>query len=163
MQNEKNKLGLDALWKKYQKTLEMLNDALEQLEKKPKEVEKIVEVEQIKEVPVTEFVEVPKIVEVEVVKEITAEQKAQYETRIAELENEIQQLKENQYTKPLPNIDYWGRPKNPSKRLVDEQFAEQKLKEKYQRLVEEVKNGKLDINTLTNAEQEIVTKLLKNE
>ena len=110
MQNEKNKLGIDALWKKYQHTLELLADALERLEHKPKEVvkevERIVEVEQIKEVPVTEFVEVPKIVEVEVVKELTAEQKAHYEKQIDDLKKEIEHLKSQQ-----PNIDYWGRQK----------------------------------------------------
>ena len=68
MQNQKNKIGIDALWKKYQHTLEQLADALERLEQRPKTVEQIVEV------PVTEFVEVPKIVEVEVVKELTPEQ-----------------------------------------------------------------------------------------
>ena len=58
MQNPKNKIGVEALWKKYQHTLELLADALERLEKKPKEIE----------LPVTEFVEVPKIVEVEVIR-----------------------------------------------------------------------------------------------
>ena len=51
MQNQKNKLGIEALWKKYQHTLELLADALERLETKPKEIE----------IPVTEFVEVPKL------------------------------------------------------------------------------------------------------
>ena len=45
MQNHKNKIGIDALWKKYQTSLEQLADALERLEQKPKSVEKIVEVE----------------------------------------------------------------------------------------------------------------------
>ena len=155
MQNEKNKLGIDALWKKYQHTLELLADALERLERKPKEVERIVEVEQIKEVPVTEFVEVPKIVEVEVVKELTAEQKAHYEKQIADLRAEIDQLK----SQPT-NIDYWGRPKHTSKKLIDDMTAEQKIEQRYRRLVDEVKSGRLDIQTLTHAEAEIVNKLL---
>ena len=159
MQNEKNKLGIDALWKKYQHTLELLADALERLEHKPKEVvkevERIVEVEQIKEVPVTEFVEVPKIVEVEVVKELTAEQKAHYEKQIDDLKKEIKHLKSQQ-----PNIDYWGRPKHTSKKLIDDMTAEQKIEQRYRRLVDEVKSGRLDIQTLTHAEAEIVNKLL---
>ena len=71
MQNQKNKLGIEALWKKYQHTLELLADALERLEAKPKEIE----------IPVTEYVEVPKIVEVEVIKDLTAEQKNNYESQ----------------------------------------------------------------------------------
>ena len=144
MQN-KNKIGIEALWKKYQHTLELLADALERLEQKPKEVE----------LPVTEFVEVPKIVEVEVVKELTAEQKALYEKQIADLKQEIAQLKSQQ-----PNIDYWGRPKHTSKKLIDDMTAEQKVEQRYRRLVEEVRSGRLDIQTLTHAEAEIVNKLL---
>ena len=145
MQNEKNKLGIDALWKKYQHTLELLADALERLETKPKEVE----------IPVTEFVEVPKIVEVEVIKELTAEQKASYEKQIADLKHEIAQLSSQQ-----PNIDYWGRPKHTSKKSIDDMTAQQKVEQRYQRLVEEVRAGRLDIQTLTHAEADIVNKLL---
>tara|TARA_B100001173_G_C15831121_1_gene480503 strand:- start:103 stop:552 length:450 start_codon:yes stop_codon:yes gene_type:complete len=147
MQNQKNKIGIDALWKKYQHTLEQLADALERLEQRPKTVEQIVEV------PVTEFVEVPKIVEVEVVKELTPEQKAFYENKISDLESQIAQLKS-------PNIDYWGRPKNISKKSIDDLTAEQKIEQRYQRLVEEVRAGKLDLQTLTHAEAEIVQKLI---
>ena len=144
MQN-KNKIGIEALWKKYQHTLELLADALERLEQKPKEVE----------LPVTEFVEVPKIVEVEVVKELTAEQKAHYEKQIADLKQEIAQLKSQQ-----PNIDYWGRPKHTTKKPIDDMTAEQKVEQRYQRLVEEVRSGRLDIQTPTHAEAEIINKLL---
>lgn len=162
MNESKNKTEIDALWKKYQTVLVRLNDALEQLSKKPKEVikevEKVVEIEQIKEVPVTEFVEVPKIVEVEVVKELTAEQKAFYESRIAELEDQVKSLQSQ-----TPNIDYWGRPKNISKKLVTDVEYEQKLEQKYARIVEEIKKGKLDINTLTTAEQVIVQKYLNDQ
>lgn len=38
--------------------------------------------------------------------------------------------------------------------------AEQKIEQRYQRLVEEVKAGRLDIQTLTHAEAEIVNKLI---
>jgi len=145
MQNPKNKIGVEALWKKYQHTLELLADALERLEKKPKEVE----------LPVTEFVEVPKIVEVEVIKELTAEQKAYYEKQISDLKNEIAKLRSQQ-----PNIDYWGRPKHSSNKSLDDMTAEQKIEQRYQRLVEEVKAGRLDVQTLTHAEAEIVNKLL---
>ena len=69
------------------------------------------------------------------------------------LQNEIDQLK-------TKNIDYWGRPKNPSKHILDTQTAEYKIEQRYYRLMLEVKEGKLDINTLTHAEQEVVAKLL---
>ena len=44
MINEKQ-VAINALWEKYAKILEMFNDTLDELEKKPKEVEVIVEVE----------------------------------------------------------------------------------------------------------------------
>ena len=149
MQNEKNKIGIDALWNKYQKTLELLADALERLEQRPKEV--------IRELPVTEYIEVPKIVEVEVVKELTQEQKTAYENQIAELKSQIQQLQSQ-----TPNIDYWGRPKT-SKRNVNDLTYEQQTEQRYLRLVQEVKLGRFDINNLTPAEAEIVNKLIADE
>lgn len=147
MQNEKNKLGIDALWKKYQHTLELLADALERLERKPIEVE----------IPVTEFVEVPKIVEVEVIKELTTEQKAHYEQQIADLKQQIDQLKSQQ-----PNIDYWGRPKT-SKKLVNDTTYEQKTEQRYHRLVQEVMAGNININSLTPAEAEIVNRIINEQ
>ena len=144
MQNQKNKLGIDALWKQYQHTLELLADALERLEAKPKEIE----------IPVTEFVEVPKIVEVEVVKELTLEQKDAYEKQIADLKKQIQDLQAQK-----PNIDYWGRPKTSIKTLDDRTY-EQQLEQRYERLVQEIKAGTLDINALDRAEAEIVKQLL---
>ena len=44
------KQELDTLWIKYQKTLEMLDQTLDELDQKPKEVEVIKEVEKIVEV-----------------------------------------------------------------------------------------------------------------
>ena len=38
--------------------------------------------------------------------------------------------------------------------------AQQKVEQRYQRLVEEVRAGRLDIQTLTHAEADIVNKLL---
>ena len=143
MQNQKNKLGIEALWKKYQHTLELLADALERLEAKPKEIE----------IPITEYVEVPKIVEKEEIIDLSHQQREEYEKKILDLQNQIEQLKSK-------NIDYWGRPKNPSKHILDNTTAEQKIEQRYYRLMLEVKEGKLDINTLTHAEQEVVAKLL---
>ena len=143
MQNQKNKLGIEALWKKYQHTLELLADALERLEAKPKEIE----------IPITEYVEVPKIVEKEKLIDLSHQQREEYEQKIRDLQNQIDQLTSK-------NIDYWGRPKNPSKHSLDTTTAEHKIEQRYYRLMLEVKEGKLDINTLTHAEQEVVAKLL---
>ena len=149
--DNKNKANIDALWAKYQKTLEMLNDALERLEQKPKEVEKIVEVERVVEVPVTEWVEVP----VEKIKDISDEERRKYLDRIAELEQEIKNLRET-------NKGYWGKPKT-SKKIIDDMTYEQQTEQRYHRLVKEVKARKLDINLLSDQEQIIVQRIIDNE
>jgi proline dehydrogenase len=152
--DSKNKTNIDALWAKYQKTLEMLDDALERLEQKPKEVlkevEKIVEVEKVVEVPVTEWVEVP----VEKIKDISDEERRKYLDRIAELEQEVKNLRDNK--------GYWGKPKT-SKKIIDDMTYEQQTEQRYQRLVKEVKARKLDINLLSDQEQIIVQRIIDNE
>ena len=148
--DNKNKANIDALWAKYQKTLEMLNDALERLEQKPKEVEKIVEVERVVEVPVTEWVEVP----VEKIKDISDEERRKYLDRIAELEHEIKNLKQGK--------SYWGNPKI-SKKIVDDNVYQQQTEQRYAQLVKEIKAGKLDINMLSDSEQIIVQRIIDNE
>ena len=52
MRDMGTKESIDNIWKRYAKTLKLLSNALEELEKKPKEViiEKIVEVEKVVEV-----------------------------------------------------------------------------------------------------------------
>jgi len=152
--DSKNKTNIDALWAKYQKTLEMLDDALEKLEQKPKEVlkevEKIVEVEKVVEVPVTEWVEVP----VEKIKDISDEERRKYLDRKAELEQEVKNLRDNK--------GYWGKPKT-SKKIIDDMTYEQQTEQRYQRLVKEVKARKLDINLLSDQEQIIVQRIIDNE
>lgn len=148
--DNKNKANIDALWAKYQKTLEMLNDALERLEQKPKEVEKIVEVERVVEVPVTEWVEVP----VEKIKDISDEERRKYLDRIAELEHEIKNLKQGK--------SYWGNPKI-SKKIVDDNVYQQQTEQRYAKIVKEIKAGKLDINMLSDSEQIIVQRIIDNE
>ena len=92
-------------------------------------------------------------VEKEKIIDLSHQQREEYEKKILDLQNQIEQLKSK-------NIDYWGRPKNPSKHILDNTTAEQKIEQRYYRLMLEVKEGKLDINTLTHAEQEVVAKLL---
>tara|TARA_R100001015_G_C4420639_1_gene21381 strand:+ start:52 stop:471 length:420 start_codon:yes stop_codon:yes gene_type:complete len=135
---------LEALWVKYRKTLEQLHNTLDELDKKPTTVK--------------EYIEVPKIVEVEVIKDLSAEQRDAYEKRILELEQKLVPAEPD----PIPNSDYWGRPKTSKKILTDEEYEAQSER-RYKRLVAEVKNGSLDINTLSNAEQIIVKRLLDNE
>ena len=152
--DSKNKTNIDSLWAKYHKTLDMLDDALESLEQKPKEVlkevEKIVEVEKVVEVPVTEWVEVP----VEKIKDISDEERRKYLDRIAELEQEVKNLRDNK--------GYWGKPKT-SKKIIDDMTYEQQTEQRYQRLVKEVKARKLDINLLSDQEQIIVQRIIDNE
>lgn len=88
--------ALDDLWTRYGNTLSMLNDALDKLESKPKEVEKIVEVpvEKIiekevivkKEVPVEKVVEkIVEIVDTKKIEQLTADNLA-LKSKILELE-----------------------------------------------------------------------------
>ena len=135
---------LEALWVKYRKTLEQLHNTLDELDKKPTTVK--------------EYIEVPKIVEVEVIKDLSAEQRDAYEKRILELEQKLNPAE----PEPLPNSDYWGRPKTSKKILTNEEYEAQNER-RYKRLVAEVKNGSLDINTLSNAEQVIVKRLIDSE
>jgi len=115
-----------------------------------KEVEKIVEVEKVVEVPVTEWVEVP----VEKIKDISDEERRKYLDRIAELEQEVKNLRDNK--------GYWGKPKT-SKKIIDDMTYEQQTEQRYQRLVKEVKARKLDINLLSDQEQIIVQRIIDNE
>lgn len=100
--------ALDDLWERYGNTLSMLDDALNQLEKKPKEVivevEKViekevpVEVEKITEKIVEKPVEVEKIVEVEKVVEKIV--KVRDEKVIDSLHKKIRELEELLQQKP---------------------------------------------------------------
>jgi hypothetical protein len=139
------KQELDTLWIKYQKTLEMLDQTLDELEQKPKEIQ----------IPVTEYVEVPKIIEVEIVKDISRDTRDSYELQIADLKQQLQTMQT-----ATQQRDYWGRPKKTSKKFTDDVSYEQQTERRYQRLVQEVKAGTLDINNLTHQEQEVVRKLL---
>ena len=68
----------------------MLDHDLDELDKKPKEIEK----------PVTEYVEVPKIVEVEIVKDITQQTRDAYEKQIQDLKDQFELI----YYKTLGEI-----------------------------------------------------------
>jgi len=130
---DKNKASLETVWAKYHRTLELLKDALEKLEQKPKQIE------------------------VERVVDISDIEKNRYEKRILELENRIASLEKinSQLSK-----EHWGKP---SKKIIDDNTYEQKTEARYNRLVSEVKSGSLDISNLNPQEQEIVKRLLKNE
>lgn len=113
--------ALDNLWIRYGNTLNMLNDALDKLDKKPKEVikEVQVEVEKVVEVPVEKIVEkivevpvekiVEKIVEVEntdKIQELAAEVESLLE-QIEELKNNNQKTKEEETRQ---KIGFWATP-----------------------------------------------------
>ena len=96
------KESIDNIWERYAKTLKLLSNALDALDKKPKEVivEKIVEVKNVVEVPI----EVEKIVEVQG-PEMYPLKTQSYELRIKQLESQIQGLKKQLETFGVVNED----------------------------------------------------------
>ncbi len=148
----RNKEIVDNIWKRYEQTLKLLVSTLEELAVKPKEIitEKIV----YKQSPQEERLHVNTI-------NLAGDQAEAYEKRIRELEEKIKELTPPEPTQ-APNMDYWGRPKA-SKKEVDDASYEKRTEKKYARILKEVKAGKLDINTLSNQEQEIITRMLTNE
>ncbi len=102
MRDMGTKESIDNIWERYAKTLKLLSNALDALDKKPKEVivEKIVEVEKVVEVPI----EVEKIVEVQG-PEMYPLKTQSYELRIKQLESQIQGLKKQLETFGVVNED----------------------------------------------------------
>ena len=112
MTNKKDlQIALDNLWERYGNTLSMLDDALERLEKKPKEVIKEIEVEKVIEkiVEVEVPVEVEKETVVTVEKEVPGperivEVKVEDTTKIKQLEKTISALEKKLAVKPKETI-----------------------------------------------------------
>jgi chromosome segregation ATPase len=77
------------------------------------------------------------------------------EDKIKALESELDKLRNKKY-------DYWGKPKNSKKAISDGDYEKQTT-QRYDRLVQEVKAGRLQMNTLEIAEQNIVKKLLDEQ
>ena len=133
----KNQHTLDSLWIKYQKTLEVLNDTLDELEETKQLVANLQK----------QAVEP---------KEVVTDAK-ETKTQVAELKTQIV-TKQEVVTDAK---DYWGRPKVVgNSKSKDELSYEAQTKLKFDRIVKEVRAGALDINTLSHAEQVIVRKLL---
>jgi len=86
-QKKQIKKGVDNLWIKYAHTLELLDKALEELDKKPKEIE-VIKVETVEKV-------VEKEVPVEVIKEVEVE-------KIVEKEVPVEVIKEIEIIKEVP-------------------------------------------------------------
>jgi len=83
--------ALDDLWKRYGNTLSMLNDALDKLESKPKEV--IKEIEKIVKVPVEKIIEKEVPVEKIVEKEVVVEKEVPVEKIVEVVDNtKVEQL-----------------------------------------------------------------------
>ena len=76
----------------------------------------------------------------------------QLEKKNTELTSELEKLRQKKY-------DYWGKPKN-SKKQIDDTSYEQVTYQRYQRLLKEVQSGRLDINSLQQAEQNIIRQLM---
>ena len=90
------KESIDNIWKRYAKTLKLLSNALDELDKKPKEVI----VEKVVEVPV----EVEKVVEVQGPNMYPLNTQ-RYELRIKQLESQIQGLRKQLETSGIENED----------------------------------------------------------
>ena len=100
MRDMGTKESIDNIWKRYAKTLKLLSNALDELDKKPKEViiEKLVEVEKVVEVPV----EIEKVVEVQG-PELYPLKTQSYELRIKQLESQMQGLKKQLQSSGIEN------------------------------------------------------------
>ena len=92
MRDMGTKESIDNIWEKYAETLKLLSSALDELEKKPKEViiEKIVEVEKVVEVQGHNMYPL---------------KTQSYELRIKQLESQIQGLKKQLETSGVENED----------------------------------------------------------
>ena len=92
MRDMGTKESIDNIWERYAKTLKLLSNALNELDKKPKEViiEKIVEVEKVVEVQGPEMYPL---------------KTQSYELRIKQLESQIQGLKKQLETSGVENED----------------------------------------------------------
>ena len=100
MRDMGTKESINNIWERYAKTLKLLSNALEELEKKPKEViiEKIVEVEKVVEVPV----EIEKVVEVQGPNMYPLKEQG-YELKIKQLESQISGLKKQLQSSGIEN------------------------------------------------------------
>ena len=122
---------VDELYDKYARTLEMLNKALDENQTLKA---------QLDEKPTLDKVDLQKTK----IKEL--------EKKNTELTSELEKLRQKKY-------DYWGKPKN-SKKQIDDTSYEQATYQRYQRLLKEVQLGRLDINSLQQAEQNIIRQLM---
>ena len=100
MRDMGTKESIDNIWKRYAKTLKLLSNALDELDKKPKEViiEKLVEVEKVVEVPV----EIKKVVEVQGPNMYPLKEQG-YELKIKQLESQISGLKKQLQSSDIEN------------------------------------------------------------
>ena len=102
MRDMGTKESIDNIWERYAKTLKLLSNALDELDKKPKEiiVEKIVEVEKVVEVSV----EVEKLVEVQGPNMYPLKTQG-YELKIKQLQSEIKGLRKQLQTSGVEKED----------------------------------------------------------
>ncbi len=129
------KQTLSNIWQRYEQTLKLLLDTLNQLAQKQKEI-------------IKERLHVNTI-------NLAGDQADQYEKRIKELEKQIEDLLSKE---SITNLG----PKS-SKKETNETSYEATVQKRFTKLMKEVKAGRLDINTLTPQDQLVIRQMLENE
>ena len=137
----RTKQTLDNIWKRYEQTLKLLLHTQNQLDQKQKEI-------------VRERLHVNTI-------NLVGDQAAEYEKRIQELEAKIERLTNTEPTS-APGTDYWGRPKS-SKKETSENSYEAAVEKRFKGLMKQVKAKTIDINTLTEQDQQVIRQMLEDE
>ena len=129
------KQTLSNIWQRYEQTLKLLLDTLNQLAQKQKEI-------------IKERLHVNTI-------NLAGDQADQYEKRIKELETQIEELLSKE---SITNLG----PKS-SKKETNETSYEATVQKRFTKLMKEVKAGRLDINTITPQDQLVIRQMLENE
>ena len=129
------KQTLSNIWQRYEQTLKLLLDTLNQLAQKQKEI-------------IKERLHVNTI-------NLAGDQADQYEKKIKELEKQIEELLSKE---SITNLG----PKS-SKKETNETSYEATVQKRFSKLMKEVKAGRLDINTLTPQDQLVIRQMLENE
>jgi len=129
------KQTLSNIWQRYEQTLKLLLDTLNQLAQKQKEI-------------IKERLHVNTI-------NLAGDQADQYEKRIKELEKQIEELLSKE---SITNLG----PKS-SKKETNETSYEATVQKRFTKLMKEVKAGRLDINTITPQDQLVIRQMLENE
>jgi len=132
------KQTLSNIWQRYEQTLKLLLHTLNQLAQKQKEI-------------IKERLHVNTI-------NLAGDQAEQYEKRIKELEAQVQELIAKE---PISSSS--STVTKSSKKETNEMSYEATVQKRFDKLMKEVRAGRLDINTLTPQDQSVIRQMLENE